>query len=205
MEMYKRDCVKISNYAEEGSSNFYDVLEFVLCTINMPLSRVIPQRLSIKQDGLDSKWLSKVKASGVNYGQTHKDDLYNITFDIKAKHGSGLAGSYRAVNHLTQIPSIGLVKAGFIAQMCGFNVACLDRHNIREFGLDEKLLKLSKTIKPELKLKRCKEYTTLCQKKGSEFYWDFWCNFVAERGGMNKDLPTGDAVSEYHVKAVMEL
>ena len=203
--MYKRDCVKISNYAAESSDNFYDVLEFVLCTINMPLSRVIPQRLSIKQDGLSSKWLSKVKASGVNYGQTHKDDLYSTTFNIKAKYGSGLAGSYRAVNHLTQIPSIGLVKAGFIAQMCGFNVACLDRHNVREFDIDPKVLTLSKGIKKELQLKKCKTYTQLCQKNGSEYWWDFWCNFVADKGGMNKSLPTGDSVSEYHVKAIMEL
>lgn len=200
--MYKRDCVKISKYAEEGSGNFYDVLEFVLCTINMPLSRVIPQRLSIRQEGLDSKWLSKVKASGVYYGQTHKDELYDITFNIKSKYGVGLAGSYRAVNHLTQIPSIGLVKAGFIAQMCGFNVACLDRHNVREFDLDQKVLSLSKGIKPELRLKKCKTYTRLCQKKGSEYWWDFWCNHVAERGGVNKTLDTGDKVSRYHVDAI---
>lgn len=203
--MYKRDCVKISNHAESGPEGFYDVLEFVLCTINMPLSRVIPQRLSIKRDGLDSKWLSKVKASGVCYGQTNKENLYDITFNIKAKYGSGLAGSYRAVNHLTQIPSIGLVKAGFIAQMCGFNVACLDRHNVREFDLDTKVLSLSKGIKPELRLKKCKTYTQLCQKKGSEYWWDFWCNFVADKGGMNKELPTGDAVSAYHVRGVMEI
>jgi hypothetical protein len=95
-----------------------------------------------------------------------------------------------------------MVKAGFIAQMCGFNVACLDRHNVREFGLNERMLTLSKSLKPALKLKKCKTYTQLCQKKGAEFYWDYWCNFVADRGGMNKTLDTGDKVSRYHVDAI---
>lgn len=201
--MYKRDCTEITKHAEKSPNQFYDVVEFTLCTINMPLSRVIAQRQSIRVDGMKSKWLSKVKASGVYYGQTHKEKLYTETFSIKSKYGVGLAGSYRAVNHLLQIPSIGMVKAGFIAQMCGFNVACLDRHNVREFGLDEGLLKLSKTVKPELKLKKCKTYTQLCQKKGSEFYWDYWCDFVAAKGGMNSKLDTGDKVSRYHVEAVV--
>jgi len=203
--MYQRDCIEISEYAEESPDNFYDVLEFVLCTINMPLSRVIDQRVSIKKDGLNSKWLSKVKASGVYYGQQNKSELFDTTFSIKAKHGTKLAGSYRAVDNLMQIPSIGVVKAGFIAQMCGFNVACLDRHNVREFGIKENILTISKTLNPDLKLKKCKTYTQLCQRKGTEFWWDFWCNFVAERGGMNKSLPTGDAVSAYHVKAIKEI
>jgi hypothetical protein len=200
--MYNRDCIEIVEHARASPQGFYDVLEFTLCTINMPLSRVIPQREDIKVNGLESKWLSSTKASGIYYGQTQKDVLHDVTFNIKAKYGSGLAGSYRAVNHLIQIPSIGMVKAGFIAQMCGFNVACLDRHNVREFGLNERMLTLSKSLKPALKLKKCKTYTQLCQKKGAEFYWDYWCNFVADRGGMNKTLDTGDKVSRYHVDAI---
>jgi hypothetical protein len=200
--MYQRDCTEITKHAEGSPDGLYDVIEFTLCTINMPLSRVITQRQDISVHGTDSKWVSATKGQGIYYGQNQKGQLYDKVNTIKHRYGIGLAGSYRAVNHFIQIPSIGIVKAGFIAQMCGFNVACLDRHNVREFGLDEKLLSLSKSLKPELKLKRCKEYTKLCQKKGSEFYWDYWCNFVAAKGGMNKALDTGDKVSRYHVDAI---
>lgn len=203
--MYARDCVKISKHAEGSPDNLYDVVEFTLCTINMPLSRVITQRESIKEHGVDSKWLSKVKASGVSYAKINKETLHYDVLKLRDKYGLKLAGSYRAVDHFMQIPSIGMVKAGFIAQMCGFNVACLDRHNIRSFGLDERALKVSKGVKHSLRLAKVKAYTKLCQKDGAEFWWDYWCNNVAEMGGMNKSLPTGDAVSEYHVKAIMEI
>lgn len=104
-----------------------------------------------------------------------------------------------------RIPSIGMVKAGFIAQMCGFNVACLDRHNVRMLGMSETALRVSKTIKPELRLKKIRSYIELCQVSGARHWWDTWCNFVAEKGGMNASLPTGDAVSAYHVTAIMEI
>jgi hypothetical protein len=96
-----------------------------------------------------------------------------------------------------------MVKAGFIAQMCGFEVACLDRHNIRMLGLSETALLVSKTIKPELRLKKIRNYVELCRLKGAEYWWNTWCNYVAEKGGMNKSLPTGDLVSAYHVNAVI--
>ncbi len=114
-------------------------------------------------------------------------------------------GAQAVVDLFMRIPSIGMVKAGFIAQMCGFEVACLDRHNIRMLGLSEAALKVSKKIKPELRLKKIRQYVKLCRLEGAEYWWDTWCNYVAEKGGMNKSLPTGDAVSAYHVTSIMEM
>jgi hypothetical protein len=96
-----------------------------------------------------------------------------------------------------------MVKAGFIAQMCGFEVACLDRHNIRMLGLPETALLLNKKVKPELRRSKIRKYVKLCRRQGSEYWWNTWCNYVAEKGGMNKSLTTGDAVSKYHVAAVI--
>lgn len=204
--MYQRDCTMIAQYALASPQGLYDVIEFTLCTINMPISRVHLQRQSIKEEGTQSKWVSATKANGINYAKMNQAYLHKQILHIRDKYGlDTIDGSQYAIDLFIKIPSIGMVKAGFIAQMCGFNVACLDRHNVRALGLSETALNLNKKVSDELRLKKIREYVKLCRRRGSEYWWDTWCNYVADRGGMNKSLPTGDAVSRYHVTAIMEM
>lgn len=202
--MYQRDCTEIVQHALQSPDGLYDVIEFTLCTINMPLSRVIEQRKSIKLHGIMSKWVSSTKAQGITYAQEHKVELHTLMLNIRETAGCDtIDGAQAVVDLFMRIPSIGMVKAGFIGQMLGFQVACIDRHNIRALGLSESALRINKKASQEVRLKKIREYVKLCRRKGSEYWWDTWCNFVADRGGMNKSLPTGDAVSRYHVDAVV--
>ena len=202
--MYQRDCTEIVQHALQSPDGLYDVIEFTLCTINMPLSRVIEQRKSIKLHGIMSKWVSSTKAQGITYAQEHKVELHTLMLNIRETAGCDtIDGAQAVVDLFMRIPSIGMVKAGFIGQMLGFQVACLDRHNVRALGLSESALSINKKASQEVRLKKIREYVKLCRRKGSEYWWDTWCNFVADRGGMNKSLPTGDAVSRYHVDAVV--
>ena len=204
--MYLRDCNAIAHYAMSSPAGLYDVIEFTLCTINMPLSRVIQQRVSIKAEGIHSKWVSSTKAQGIEYAKANAQRLHKEINAIAQQHGTDtIDGAQEAVDLFVSIPSIGMVKAGFIAQMCGFEVACLDRHNIRMLGLSETALLLNKKVKPELRKRKIRDYVKLCRRKGAEYWWNTWCNYVADKGGMNKSLPTGDAVSKYHVTAIMEM
>ena len=201
--MYQRDCKEITHHAMSSAAGLYDVIEFTLCTINMPLSRVIQQRVSIKAEGIHSKWVSSTKAQGIEYAKANVHRMHEEINAIAQRYGTDtIDGAQEAVDLFVSIPSIGMVKAGFIAQMCGFEVACLDRHNIRMLGLPETALLLNKKVKPELRRSKIRKYVKLCRRKGSEYWWDTWCNYVADKGGMNKSLPTGDAVSKYHVTAI---
>jgi len=202
--MYQRDCTTITHHAMSTPDGLYDTIEFCLCTINMPLSRVIQQRVSIKAEGVQSKWVSRTKALGIEYAKANAQRLHEEINAIADLHGKDtIDGAQEAVDLFVSIPSIGMVKAGFIAQMCGFEVACLDRHNIRMLGLSETALLLNKKVKPELRRSKIRKYVKLCRRQGSEYWWNTWCNYVAEKGGMNKSLTTGDAVSKYHVAAVI--
>jgi hypothetical protein len=201
--MYQRDCNEIAQHAMASPAGLYDVIEFTLCTINMPLSRVIQQRVSIKAEGIQSKWVSSTKAQGIEYAKSNIFHLHEAINAIAQRYGKDtIDGAQEAVDLFIAIPSIGMVKAGFIAQMCGFEVACLDRHNVRMLGLSETALLLNKKVKPELRRRKIRDYVKLCRRKGAEYWWDTWCNYVADKGGMNKSLPTGDAVSKYHVDAI---
>ena len=108
-----------------------------------------------------------------------------------------------AIDVLTNVPNLGVVKAAFVAQLCGMDVACIDSHNCDRLGLARTALRLAKTVKPATKLKKIGDYVALCKRTGgSQYWWDTWCEYVAGNSA-NKKLPTGDAVSAFHVEAVM--
>lgn len=204
--MYQRDCTMIAQHALASPAGLRDVGEFTICTVNMPLSRVLDMRRDVKRDGYSSKWLSATKRDGFQFLEANAHSLHYAVSSIADKLGTDtIDGAQEVVDTLMAIPGVGMVKAGFIAQMCGFEVACLDRHNVRMLGMSETALRINKNVKPDLRKSKVREYVKLCRRKGSEYWWDTWCNFVAEKGGMNKSLPTGDAVSAYHVQAVMEV
>lgn len=79
---------------------------------------------------------------------------------------------------LTDHPGLGIVKAGFVAQMIwGEPYACIDGRNAQEFELREDEYNL-KGNKKTAAVKRDMIYRYLAQCAllgGSEYLWDNWC------------------------------
>ena len=108
-----------------------------------------------------------------------------------------------AIDALTSVNGLGIVKPAFVVQMCGLDVACLDSHNLTRLGLSQSHFKLSKTVSHATKRKKIAEYVEYTRETGgAEYWWNTWCNYVAGNRA-NSSLNTGDAVSKYHVTAVM--
>ena len=87
--------------------------------------------------------------------------------------------------------------------MLGFNVACIDSHNLERLGMALKDVTIPNSLTEKTKMKKIKAYVHLTQKQGTVYWWDSWCDYVAEKGGMNKALTTGEMVSEFHVQCVI--
>jgi hypothetical protein len=88
--------------------------------------------VSIKAEGVQSKWVSSTKALGIEYAKANAQRLHAEINAIAELHGKDtIDGAQEAVDLFVSIPSIGMVKAGFIAQMCGFEVACLSYAAVR--------------------------------------------------------------------------
>jgi hypothetical protein len=89
--------------------------------------------------------------------------------------------------------------------MFGFDVSCLDTHNLRALSLAAKDVKCDAKLSLDKKAAKVQQYVKLTRSSGgAEHWWNTWCLFVASKGGLNKSLDTGDIVSAYHVKCVME-
>ena len=199
--MYNRDCKKIAKFAMKNPDNFFWLIVFVLCTIQASLQSTVPQIQDIKKNGRRAKFFNwEMKRIGHDYAYDNRHNLFlTVKACVKANDAVG------AIDALTSVNGLGIVKAAFVVQMCGLDVACLDSHNLSRLGLSQSHFKLSKTVSHATKRKKIAEYVEYTRKTGgSQYWWDSWCAYVAGNRA-NKALDTAQKVSKYHVTAVMQM
>jgi hypothetical protein len=173
--MYNRDMPLIKAHALASKYGLTDVITFVLLTIQQPFQGVV------RVEGRDCSLLFGSKRAGFDYATEHAAVLHAAI--VKAVEVGDVIG---ALDVLTNIPGLGVVKAAFVAQLCGLEVGCLDSHNMSRLR--------------ETKMAKIKAYVATCAKLGgSEYLWNSWCDFVAGNRG-NKRLTSGDTVSAFHVE-----
>ncbi len=192
--MFDRDMPLMKAHAFASPAGLVDVIAFVLCTIQQPLQSVANQMRDIRVNGAESKYLFGSKRDGYRYAVAHAEVLHAAM--VAADKHSDAVGF---VDVMSNVPGLGVVKASFVAQICGFETACLDTHNLRALGLAETAFRLAKSVKPETKRAKIVAYLALCAETGgSRHWWNAWCQTVAGNRA-NKSLTSADAVSAYHV------
>ena len=208
--MYNRDCSAIAQHACASPDGLVDVIEFTLCSIQAGLSTIKMQRKDIAANGLDSIYLWGAKRDGLAYARENKAYLWSKLMSIREDGLSDASAIADALLLLMKVPCLGLVKAAFVAQMLGFDVACLDSHNLRRKGINLNRVKVGAKLSKELKRKKVLDYIQLCNDTNdavqgescSEYYWNSWCDYVAGNKA-NKLLDTADVVSKYHYDAIV--
>jgi hypothetical protein len=203
--MYQRDVSLIKDFVAVGGPDALvdGVVRFVLTTIQAGLSTCTGQAQKIIDDGLDANCLWGKKSDGLAYARDNKEWLYGQVYKIAETHGyDTVEGCADVVQLFMAVPNLGMVKAAFVAQCLGFNVSCIDSHNIKRLGISPNLVKSPpSTMKPATVRKKIVQYVELCQECGTEYWWNSWCNYVAGNIA-NRKLDTGDIVSYYHVECV---
>ncbi len=195
--MYKRDNKKIAKFILKDADNTVIGITFVLGTIQNALSNVGKFMDNVAKDGANGIAMEG-KRNGYMYAVKHKHVLHQA-LKAAVKHNDPVG----AIDVLTNVPNLGIVKAAFVAQLVGLDVACLDSHNLDRLGLSRSAFKLNKNVSHETKMKKISKYVHYTQKTGgSEYWWDIWCNFVAGNRA-NKKLTTGDKVSRYHADCII--
>jgi len=200
--MYREDVAAIEQHAAASPDGLIDVVEFVLCTIQAGLSTVGMQRDEIARNGLSSKFLWGKKAEGLAYAMDNAEFLWGKLHSLKEKGRDNPETIAEATLLLMKVPNLGMVKASFVLQCIGFNTACIDSHNLTRLGLKASAVKVSDKLSPKARKAKVLAYIALCQEKGSEYWWDSWCEYVAGNKA-NRYLTTGDAVSAYHVDCII--
>jgi len=200
MNAYSRDVEAIRNISDKKQS-VVPVVLFVLTTIQAGLSTCKGQIQDVNTLGAKSRFMWGQKGNGLEYAKKHDGFLYGKIKYIEQKYGlDSIDGCVEAIELFLNVPNLGMVKAAFVAQMFGFNVACIDSHNLTRLGLNANAVKLGK-VKPATRRAKIADYVKMTQIQGSAFWWNSWCDYVAGNRA-NKELTDGNIVSRYHVECV---
>jgi hypothetical protein len=184
--MYKTDVREIVNYVKTaGPDGLAHVAYCVIGSIRTRFIHLETITESIKREGQASKHVWGHKNDAYKAINLNKDKWFDCL--VKTKMGEA-----SAIDMIAETKGIGLAKSGFLLQMLGYNTACLDVHNLNKLGIAESYFK---------KKNKTEEYVNLVQKEGSEYWWNTWCNFIAEKDGV-KHFSSGKEVSKSHVTAI---
>ena len=202
--MYNRDVKEIKSFVRWGGTDaFVNTGLFVLLTIQAGLSTVKGSMEKVSIDGVKANCLWGKKDEGYKYLIKHGDYLRSEMYKIAdAKGYNSVEACADVVELFMQVPNLGMVKASFLAQCLGFNVACIDSHNVKRLGINPNLVKTPpKAMKPETARRKVEEYIVLTQREGSKYWWNTWCEYVAGNKA-NRKLTTGNVVSKFHVECI---
>lgn len=188
--LYAQHNPVIANYMRESTEGFFRGAIFAVLSIRKPIV-VVPDDLKAVANGDLSPLFG------------HKLDAHLYLLD----HGPALRervlsapDNATRLAALCEVPGLGIVKAGFVLQLMGYDVACLDTRNIkregrppREFRSDGRKGKATKAFRA-----RITHYLAEVEGRSAE-YWDHWCEDVAKVYKM-----TADEISELHLSIVPE-
>ncbi len=201
--MYDIHAMEISEHALKTPKGLLDVITFVFTTIQQPLSSCKNQLNDIDLHGTESKYLFGSKRAGLKYAMENKTRLFWKVQELQKESLDNIDTVSKAVRLFMEVPGLGAVKASFVCQMLGFNVSCIDSHNLNRLGMELKDVTIPNSLTEKTKMKKIKAYVHLTQRKGTVYWWNSWCDYVASKGGMNKTLTTGNEVSAFHVECVI--
>lgn len=182
--MYRDHCLDMIAPAMRADMTiFRRGVMFAICSIRQPTISV-PDQLAILFDGAEDEtplfgskfdawaWIS----NDANCAALWRDLTY--LFDgMPIKRGK--IACEAAITCLLRIPGMGIVKAAFVAQLMGFDVACLDSRNVKREGRNPHAFetrgdKHGRKFTPAM----VERYVTKTYGK-AEAYWDDWCKDVA--------------------------
>lgn len=190
--MYSDHVPLIAEYALAHSSHLFRVGLFVQATISQRLECVPMMVDSFDREGFDTRFFCGWQRIAL---QTLLDKQEILHRDLR------YLSTVDAMRTIVELPGFGIVKAGFFCQLLGFDVGCLDRHNLRLAGLQERTFQRIPASAEGLTAK-IEIYLDLCQRLGgSEYLWNRWCTHLSQI--RPKVFPTPEHVSKLHVECIL--
>ena len=201
----------IATRAQANAANLALVQQFVILSVQVPLSRVSTD-LDIVRAEREAD-----RIPGILYGWKQKA-YYDAWFERDERYYQAMEmrwsnfvepeySEYTAADNLLHyfacLPGFGPVKAGFVCQMAFGLSGCIDSNNAKRFGINLRYWHAWDFKHSSLRVKRRKvaRYNdTVRRLGGTRALWDGWCSFVSQRDGRLSP----DEVSALHTSALEE-
>lgn len=174
--MYAQEMPAIRDAMRHDLEVFRRGAMFAVCSIRQPTLGV-PDQLGIlfdNEEGENPLFGSKFASFAAITGPMGAA----IWADIRQPIGKTKAACEYAIGRLLDVPGLGIVKAAFIAQLMGYDVACLDARNVTREGRNARAYRTDGKTPRQLAPK-VRQYVAETFGK-AELYWDAWCEDVAQ-------------------------
>ena len=176
---FARDCLWIVDQVQNGPpESIVGVAALCMLSIQQPFWMMPRQMADLAENGISSVYLFGAKRSGLAYVMRNRRELHKSAL----AYADGRISLDTLILDYLAVPSLGIVKASFLAQMTVGDGACLDTLNLRTLGLAETAFRLPKTLTVGTVRKRIAAYNAVWRSVGdSAHWWDSWCDLVATR------------------------
>lgn len=146
---------------------------FAFLSIRTQFIRVAGQMAEVDRAGQSARALWGFKRGAYDFLRLNKFDLHTRVV--------AATDSETAIEALTTIPGMGIVKSAFVCQMMGHDVGCLDTRNIKRLGLNPREYRSDgEAGKHTAAFKRkIGRYVDATYGK-AETLWNDWCEDVAK-------------------------
>ncbi len=198
--MYKPDAYTIADFAAEKPENAFRVGLFVISTINQHFEQVPYMLNDYGRNGTLSAQYMAWQKRGIEELAEQQSTLWD---NVRAWQRVGKRSRHKALRHMVEYTGFGIIKASFFIQLvlpdCG--IGCLDRHNLRLYGLKASAFSSIPTSTAGL-TQKINTYLALCDRLGgSASLWNKWCGYVSSiRPNV---FPTPESVSRLHVQCIL--
>lgn len=186
-----RDDIRATaSHGRRSADGLHDVLLFVVATIRTPIYRVGPKLDAIRRGQWHGMQNRVATRRAAEYVAANVHDIYRRLQRCDTR--------VDAVELFTEVPGLDTVKAGFVAQLLGYDVGCLDVHNLERFGLSRDAFRVYGVRSRERVRERIAHYVDVCDRCGGSLaLWASWCDLIAAR--YRRQFDGGATVSRLHV------
>lgn len=192
--MYRAHCLgTIAPAMREDVAVFRRGAMFAICSIRQATINV-PGQLGIlfdEEEGENPLFGAKFNAYSDIMGPLGAQ----LWADLRALKGNTKTQCEYAIGRLLEVRGLGIVKAAFIAQLMGYDVACLDSRNVTREGRNPRAFRTDGKTPRQLAPK-VRAYVSETYGKAAH-YWDAWCGDVAAAYDR-----TPEGISELHLSIV---
>jgi hypothetical protein len=183
--MYQNHVPTIAAAMRHCPKTFAAGIMFAVVSARTQFITVPSQMLDLELNGSRARCLWSWKRDAFAYVQEHAAEMHREIIATTCPE--------KALRVLLRVPGLGFVKGGFVLQLMGFDVACLDTRNVAREGRDpEAFATKGKKSGPRFERLIAQYLSEVCGR--SEYYWDVWCEDVA---GTYKR--TAEQISEMHL------
>lgn len=202
--MFSKHQPIIARYARSTPEAMARVQTFVYLTVQQPLFLVPMAMKDVDRSGIESRFLWGWKRDAYSFIDQNKTTVHRDMALLYDGSADPVRQEREILAYGATMPGMGLVKAGFMAQLCFGVGGCIDTHNVNRFqtGRAQFLRADSyKRVSPGTKAKYLTEYQSLLASAGGcEALWDDWCIYVHSRG--RGSYNSAEHVSQLHVEAL---